>query len=108
SAAAYSGPIVLLTGPHAASAAENFMQLLVGAHRLQAVVGRQSAGTNGSATGLTLPGGFGFTFTRMEVRNPDGSPFHGVGIVPDIVVPMDARDLANGVDRDLLTAIPLF
>jgi hypothetical protein len=82
--------------------------MVVGAPRLSAVVGRESAGTNGSMTALTLPGGFGFSFTGMEVRNPDGSRFHGVGIRPDIEVPVDARDLANGIDRDLLMAMALF
>jgi C-terminal processing protease CtpA/Prc len=108
SSPSYSGLIVLLTGPRAVSAAENFMQMVVGAPRLSAVVGRESAGTNGSMTALTLPGGFGFSFTGMEVRNPDGSRFHGVGIRPDIEVPVDARDLANGIDRDLLRAMALF
>jgi hypothetical protein len=36
------------------------------------------------------------------------SRFHGVGIRPDIEVPVDASDLANGIDRDLLRAIALF
>lgn len=106
-APAFSGPIVLLTGPHAVSAAETFMQLLVGGQRLQAVVGQRSAGTNGSMTGVALPGGFRFTYTGMEVRNPDGSRHHGVGIIPDVEVPLTVPDLRDGIDRDLLTAIGL-
>src|SRR5262249_26018360 len=82
----FDGPIVVLTGPHAASAAENFVQMLVGAHRVT-VVGQPSAGTNGNITGLQLPGGFGFTYTGMEVLNPDGGRFDGVGIKPDVYVP---------------------
>jgi hypothetical protein len=82
------------------------MQMLVGADRVT-VVGQRSAGTNGNITGLSLPGGFGFTFTGMEVLNPDGSRFHGIGIEPDVYVPLTAQDLRDGVDRDLLTAIDL-
>ena len=104
----FAGPIVLLTSPHAVSAAENFMQMLVGADRLRAIVGRQSAGTNGNISAISLPGGFEFSFTGMEVRNPDGSRFHGVGIMPDVEVAITALDLQNGVDRDLLVAIGLF
>lgn len=104
-APAWDGPIVLLTGPHAVSAAENFMQMLVGADRLTAVVGQRSAGTNGNITGVQLPGGFEFLYTGMEVRNVDGSTFHGVGITPDIEVPLTAADLRDGIDRDILTAI---
>lgn len=106
-APAFSRPIVLLTGPHAVSAAENFMQMLVGANRLRAVVGQRSAGTNGNITGVQLPGGFEFTYTGMEVRNPNGSRHHGVGIVPSVAVPLTVPDLRDGIDRDLLTAIGL-
>jgi C-terminal processing protease CtpA/Prc len=101
----FEGPIVLLTGPHAVSAAENFMQMLVGAGRISAVVGRQSAGTNGNITSLSLPGGFSFSYTGMKVRNPDGSQFHGVGILPDDEVPIVATDLRDGIDRALLESL---
>jgi C-terminal processing protease CtpA/Prc len=104
----FDGPIVLLTGPHAVSAAENFMIMLVGAGRLRAVVGQRSAGTNGNITGLSLPGGFAFTYTGMEILFPDGAPFHGRGITPTTEVPVTAQDLRQGIDRDLLTAIAAF
>lgn len=104
---AFHGPIVLLTGPHAVSGAENFMQMLIGAGRVKAVVGRRSAGTNGNITSLALPGGMFFLYTGMEVRNVDGSRFHGVGIVPNVEVPLTVADLRDGIDRALLTAIDL-
>jgi C-terminal processing protease CtpA/Prc len=102
---AFEGPIVLLTGPRAVSAAENFMQMLVGDDRVLAVVGRRSAGTNGNITGVTLPGRLLFTYTGLEVRNPDGSPFFGIGIVPDHEVSIPAEDLRDGIDRALLEAV---
>jgi C-terminal processing protease CtpA/Prc len=99
-------PIVLLTGPHAVSAAENFMQMLVGSGRVTAIVGvSSSAGTNGNITGISLPGGWLFTYTGMRVLNPDGSRFHGIGIVPTVRTTLTAADLRDGVDRDLLAAI---
>jgi C-terminal processing protease CtpA/Prc len=103
----WNRPIVLLTGSHAVSNAENFMQRLTraGADRVAAVVGRRSAGTNGDITGVQLPGGFVFIYTGMELRNPDGTTFHGVGIAPDIPVTTTATDLRDGVDPDLLSAI---
>jgi hypothetical protein len=104
---AFEAPLVLLTGPHAVSAAENFMQMLLAADRVLAVVGRRSAGTNGNITGVTLPGRFLFTYTGLEVRNPDASPFFGIGIVPDHEVPMRAEDLRDGIDRALLEAIAI-
>ena len=102
----YAGPIVLITGPGAVSAAENFMMMLVGAGRVT-VVGRTSAGTNGNITGVQLPGGFSFSFTGMAVTFPDGSRFHGVGIVPDVEVQPTAADYASRRDAELLAAIQI-
>jgi hypothetical protein len=102
----WNGPLVLLTGPHAVSASENFQQMLVGSGKLTAVVGvSSSAGTNGSLTGIWLPGAFGFTFTGTRILNPDGSQFHGIGIVPTIRTSLSAADLRDGIDRDILAAI---
>jgi C-terminal processing protease CtpA/Prc len=106
--AAFQRPIVLIVGPHSVSADENLMQMLVGAGRLSAIVGRNSAGTNGNITELSLPGGFAFSYTGMKVENPDGSRFHGVGIVPDHEVAITAADLRDGIDRALLEAVRVF
>lgn len=100
----YCGPMVLLVSAQTLSNAEDFSEYLLGAHRVT-VVGRQSAGTNGNFTGPWLPGGLYFPFTGMEVRNVDGSQFHGIGVVPDFPVQYTAADLAAGRDRDLEVAI---
>ena len=80
--------------------------MLVDAGRVT-VVGRNSAGTNGNITGVELPGAFGFSFTGMDVRHADAaqSVFHGIGIVPDVEVPLDAASLAAGVDPELEAAV---
>lgn len=102
---AYSGPIVLLVSPASVSAAENFCQMLIGAGRVDHVVGSESsAGTNGNISGMKLPGSYFFMFTGMEVLNPDGSQFHGIGIQADIVVEPSAADLRDGVDPVLEAA----
>ncbi|WP_394842404.1 S41 family peptidase [Pendulispora brunnea] len=101
----YAGPIVLLIGPQAISAAENFSIMLVDAKRLTAIVGRRSAGTNGNITTLFLPGAFSFTFTGMEILHTDRSRFHGIGIVPDIEVTLNAQDFQQGIDPELARAI---
>lgn len=94
---AYEGAIVLLTSPTTVSAAENLGQVLRHTRDIT-IVGRQSAATNGNITGTELPGGFAFTFTGMEILNRDRSVFHGVGLVPDVEVPLRAADLAAGRD----------
>jgi C-terminal processing protease CtpA/Prc len=101
---AYEGPMVLIVGHHSVSAAENFSIMLVAADRVT-VVGRQSASTNGNISGIKLPGGFGLSFTSMNVLFPDGSTFHGVGIVPDVEVVPDPVAYAQGDDPELLAAI---
>ncbi|WP_394831846.1 S41 family peptidase [Pendulispora rubella] len=101
----YTGPIVLLIGPSAISAAENFSTMLVDAKRLTAIVGRRSAGTNGNITTLFLPGALSFTFTGMEILHTDGSRFHGIGIVPNIEVTPTAEDFHNGIDPELARAV---
>jgi hypothetical protein len=102
----FTGPIVLLVGPHTVSAAENFSIMLVAQKRVR-VVGQRSAGTNGNVTMLVLPGAFRFISTGTEVLFPDRSTFHGVGIVPDVAVAPTAEDLAAGRDSELLGAIEL-
>jgi C-terminal processing protease CtpA/Prc len=95
---------VLLVGPASFSAAENFSLLLTGALRGH-VVGQVSAGTNGNVTSVQLPGHFNFRFTGMQLLDPAGGRFMGVGIVPDIPVDPDPLDLAAGKDPELLRAI---
>lgn len=100
----YTGPLVLLTSPVTVSAAENFGMMLVDLPNLT-IVGRNSAGTNGNITGMRLPGSFYLTFTGMEVLFPDGSTFHGVGLVPDVEVGPTAADYRDGTDPELEAAI---
>lgn len=78
--------------------------MLVDASRVK-VVGRRSASTNGNITGVQLPGAFSFSFTGMDIAFRDGSPFNGVGIVPDIVVKLAPQDFAEGRDPELEAAV---
>lgn len=100
----FCGPLVLLVGKHSVSSAEDFSTLLTDAGRVR-VVGERSAATNGNITGIGLAGGFQFTFTGMDVRRADGSPFRGIGIVPDVEVKETVSDLAQGADPQLLRAV---
>ncbi|MEM9074420.1 MAG: S41 family peptidase [Myxococcota bacterium] len=100
-------PVVWLVGPGTVSAAENLSQIVVGADAVT-VIGELSAATNGNITGVEVPGRFVVTFTGMRVRNPDGSQFHGIGIVPDRVVKPTAESLRDGRDLVLDEAISFF
>jgi hypothetical protein len=41
----------------------------------------------------------------MEVLHADGAPFHGIGIVPDVEVTLDAAAFRDGIDPELEAAI---
>ena len=41
----------------------------------------------------------------MRLLNPDGSEFHGIGVVPDIEVVPTAAEFAAGIDPELQKAI---
>jgi hypothetical protein len=101
---AFNGPIALLVGPHTVSRAENLAIMLVDAKRVT-VIGRPTAATNGNITGVELPAAFTFAFTGMDIAFRDGSPFNGVGIVPDIEVKLTPQDFAAGRDPELEAAV---
>jgi hypothetical protein len=101
----YAGPLVLLVGSGTVSAAENFSMMLANNGRPLHVVGQPTAGTNGTITGLQVLGQYAVSFTGERVRNADGSQFVGVGITPDILVPLAAQDFAAGRDPELQAAL---
>jgi C-terminal processing protease CtpA/Prc len=41
----------------------------------------------------------------MQLLNPDGSSFHGTGIIPDIEVVPTAEEFARGDDPELKAAL---
>lgn len=49
-------------------------------------VGEPTSGTYGSKDGITLPAGVVFYFTVGRALWPDGRKYHGVGVVPDVVI----------------------
>ncbi|MEM1418805.1 MAG: S41 family peptidase, partial [Myxococcota bacterium] len=100
----YPGRVAILTGPTTQSQAEHLVLTLQAANRVT-VVGRPSAGANGNITSIALPGGYAQAFTGMIILQPDDSVFHGVGVRVDEAVPIEAADLAAGVDPELERAI---
>jgi C-terminal processing protease CtpA/Prc len=41
----------------------------------------------------------------MRLTNPDGSEFHGIGVVPDVEVIATPEQFALGIDPELETAL---
>ena len=100
----YEGPVVLMVSNKSVSAAELFSQMIYDEENVT-VVGQQSASTNGTITNAWLPGQIQMTFTGMNLLNPDGTDFHGIGIVPDLEVTPTPQQFADGIDPELSAAI---
>jgi C-terminal processing protease CtpA/Prc len=95
-----SGRVAFLTGPRAISAAETLMSM-VEHHRLGAIVGSPTAGTNGDVAGIMTPTGCRVTFTGLRVVRPNGSPYHLTGLQPTIPAERTLAGVIAGRDEVL-------
>jgi C-terminal processing protease CtpA/Prc len=98
--------LIILSGGGAVSAAETALGLFEG-NRLGDIVGEPSAGTNGMIDPFTLPGGYTVNWTGMLVQKRDGTPHHGVGIVPTVPASPTVAGVRAGRDEVLERAISL-
>jgi carboxyl-terminal processing protease len=96
----FLGPVVVLTSRHTASAAEDFVVVLHGNQRA-VVVGGKTMGTTGQPVSFALPGGGSARICAKKCFYPDGRPFVGVGIIPDVEVYPSQKDVAAGRDAVL-------
>jgi C-terminal processing protease CtpA/Prc len=102
----YAGRIVTLADGSSQSAAETVC-LMIKAATDAVFVGSQTSGANGGVTRTVLPGGIVVNFTGYAVRNPDGSQFQRVGIVPDVEARPTLRGIREGRDEVLERAVEL-
>jgi hypothetical protein len=101
------GRRVFLTDGRAISYGESVMGY-VGDRKLGTIVGGPTAGTNGNVATFDLPGGFRISFTAMHVTGHDGkSPFHLVGVRPQIAVAPTIPGLRAGRDEVLEKGLEL-
>ncbi len=96
-----SGHVVFLTDERAISYAESVLGY-VKDRGLGVVVGGPTAGTNGNVATFETPGRFSVAFTAMRVTRHDGtSPFHLLGVAPDVPVAPTLPGLRAGRDEVL-------
>jgi C-terminal processing protease CtpA/Prc len=97
----FLGPVVVLTGPKTASAAEDFVVPLHAAGRAT-IVGQRSAGSTGQPLQFSFLDRkiLGRVCTKRD-QYPDGREFVGVGIIPDVEVGPTPADIASGRDAVL-------
>ncbi|MEO5601551.1 MAG: S41 family peptidase [Cyclobacteriaceae bacterium] len=98
--------IFFLIDGSAISYAESFMGFIEH-YNLATIVGQPSAGTNGNVNRFDIPGGYSISWTGMKVFKHDGSPLHGVGILPDVYVQKTIQGVRENRDEFLEKAIEL-
>jgi C-terminal processing protease CtpA/Prc len=102
----YAGKIVILVDSVTQSAAE-LTAMAFGAAPEAVVVGSRTAGADGEARKMSLPGGLSARISTLGVYYPDKKPTQRVGIVPDVVVKPTIADIRAGRDAALEKAIHL-
>lgn len=102
----YSKPIVVLIGARNQSYGESVIWPLKLGQRAK-FIGQRTAGTNGGAPAISLPGGGYAIFTHERVTYPGGGRFHGIGIEPDVEVVPTQAGLRAGRDEVLESGVKL-
>lgn len=97
-------PTVLLTGHGTASAAEDFL-ILADKQPHITKIGQPSNGSTGNPILFSITDDLGFQICSKKDLYPDGRPFVGCGVQPDIEVIPTVQDLIDGYDRTLQTAL---
>jgi C-terminal processing protease CtpA/Prc len=100
----FKGRVVWINEPSVVSYGETCMAMIADYH-LAALVGAPTAGTNGNANFIELPGGYRVMWTGMDVRRHDNSVFYCQGFVPDHPVPRTVQGIKDGRDEYLEKAI---
>lgn len=99
-----NAPVYFLIDGRAISYAESYMGFIERYH-LATIIGQPTAGTNGNVHFFSLPSGYQITWTGMRVVKENGSPHHGVGIIPHIFVERTIKGIKEGRDEFLEKAL---
>lgn len=100
----YRGRTVMLMDERTQSAAEH-LGLFLKAANGTIFVGTHTAGANGNAGPMALPGGLRVSRSFLGVKHPDGRQLQRIGLVPDIEVRPTIKGLQSNRDEVLEAAI---
>jgi len=92
--------VACLIDTRAVSQSETWLSMMA-QERLAVLVGEPSAGTNGDINFTRLPSKIRMLWTGLAVTNHDGSPFYGIGIVPDRLIHRTVTGIRAGRDEIL-------
>jgi len=103
---AYAGRLILLTDRVCSCACEDFVMPFKYSRRAT-LVGETTAGTFSMTRHVDYDNGMILNISAVRHTFPDGSQFEGVGITPDVAVPLTADDLRSHRDPVLQKALEL-
>lgn len=104
----YEGEIVVLVGPSCASACEFFSYDMTLDDRATIIGHYPTAGLGGSIDRVAMPDDIEFTFTQGRAVDAEGNiHIEGIGVVPDIDVPVTRESLLGEQDMVLQAAVDL-
>jgi len=104
----FRGPVVELIGPFTISAGETFTQALMGRTPHVTRIGENTQGVFSDVLDRRLPNRWNFGLPNEVYLTAEGKAFDGVGIAPDITVPVFARaDITAAKDPALVKAIEI-
>lgn len=102
----YSGVLYILVDGGCFSACEDLVVPFKDNHRAL-ILGERTGGSTGQPYSHSFDNGMGFSVSTKREYFPDGSPFEGIGVAPDIEVRTSAADLRAGNDPVLAKALDL-
>lgn len=102
----YEGKVIVLVDARTQSAAE-YATMAFQAGKKVTVIGSQTAGADGNASQVVLPGGLGTFISGLGVYYPDGKETQRIGIVPDIEVKRTIQGVREQRDELVEKAIEL-
>jgi carboxyl-terminal processing protease len=103
---AYGGRLILLTDRICSCACEDFVMPFKYSKRAT-LVGEITAGTFSFTRHVDFENGMILNIAAVHHTFPDGSPFEGVGIAPDVAVDTTPSDLKAGRDPVLQKALEI-
>jgi hypothetical protein len=100
----YNGPLIVLVDEQTQSLSESVVMALK-QRSGTFTIGRQTAGTTGNITWLSLPGAIEVSYTGVGVEGAQGSFKQGDGVTLDLEVPASPEYLLQGRDPILEKAL---
>ena len=99
----FTGELFILVDSDCASACEDFIAPFKDNHRAT-IIGESTMGSSGQPYYYDFGNGMSFRISTKREYFPDGTAFEGIGVKPDIEVPLTLKDLKVGRDAALLKA----